>query len=131
MRAEDEFREAFERLKRGESLTMPPGTEVSQNNVAREAGKDPSALKKQRFPRLISEIQAYVGAHAPVREPSRSAIAQGVRRRNRTLREKLVILKSERDMALSMLVEADTVILRLQAELDGLKRKQEKRDKAK
>lgn len=121
MRAEDEFRAAFERLKSGEPRALPKGTVVSQNNVAREAGKDPSALRKQRLPHLVKEIQAYVGAHSSTIRPSESEIARLARRRNRTLREKMASLKKERDIALSLLVEADTVIVQLQAQLDSLK----------
>src|SRR5579875_1579760 len=60
MTAEQNFREAFERLKSNKPKLCPVGTLVSQNNVAKEAGVDPSALKKNRLPTLIAEIQAYV-----------------------------------------------------------------------
>lgn len=33
---------------------------MSQNNVAKEEGCDPTALRKARFPTLEREIQAYV-----------------------------------------------------------------------
>lgn len=58
--AEQRFRAAFERLKEGKPITLPKGTPVSQNNVAKEAGADPSALRKSRYPALIREIQAWV-----------------------------------------------------------------------
>lgn len=44
--AETAFRAAFLRLKLGKPQVMPKGTPVTQNNVAREAGRDPSALKR-------------------------------------------------------------------------------------
>lgn len=55
--AEKNFRMAFERLKSGKTTRLPEGAQISQNNVAREAGYDPSALKKARFPTLVYEIQ--------------------------------------------------------------------------
>jgi hypothetical protein len=61
--AEANFREAFERLKIGAQEVLPAGSMVSQNNVAREAGCDPSALRKSRFPSRIAEIQIYRAAH--------------------------------------------------------------------
>jgi hypothetical protein len=57
--AEIGFREAFERLKTNQPTVLAKGAFVSQNNVAREAGRDPSALKKDRYPLLVSEIQAF------------------------------------------------------------------------
>ena len=58
--AEQHFREAFERLKKNKPEVLPAGTPVTQNNVAREAGRDPSALKKDRYPLLVLEIQAHI-----------------------------------------------------------------------
>jgi hypothetical protein len=60
MNAEERFRQAFERLKLNSPNVLAPGTAVSQNNVAREAGCDPSAMRKTRFPALIRDIKAYV-----------------------------------------------------------------------
>ena len=54
-KAELDFSAAFERLKYGNTLILPPGSPVSQNNVAREAGRDPSALRKSRYPRLCTK----------------------------------------------------------------------------
>jgi len=50
MSAGDLYRAAFERLKNNKPERLPKGTPVSQNNVAKEAGSDPSALKKRAFP---------------------------------------------------------------------------------
>ena len=58
--AEQRFRQAFERLKANKPKVLEVGTPVSQNNVAKEAGCDPSALRKSRFPALVREIQAYL-----------------------------------------------------------------------
>ena len=43
-KAELQFYEAFIRLKNNKPNILPKGTKVSQNNVAKEAGVDPSAL---------------------------------------------------------------------------------------
>ncbi|MNJ34502.1 hypothetical protein D3C77_292170 [compost metagenome] len=120
-KAEQAFRRAFERLKNGTPLHTPKGTAVTQNNVARESGLDPSALKKSRFPELIAEIQAWVqsNAHtATARE--KSQVSQ--RNRNRTLREQLDAMKTQRDKALGLLADADETILEMSHEIERLKR---------
>lgn len=61
--AEQRFRDAFDRLKKGNPKVLPYGTPVTQNNVAKEAGLTQGALRKSRFPLLIAEIQQYVGTH--------------------------------------------------------------------
>lgn len=108
--AENHFREAFERLKAGLSKELPPGTLVSQNNVAREAGCDPTALKKARFPGLVGEIQAYVAARTQERPPSERQSLLKVRQVSRTKSETIASLKAQRDDAVSRLVEADEFI---------------------
>lgn len=112
-RAETEFREAFERLKRNKPERLPKGTPVSQNNVAKEAGCDPSALRKSRYPSLIAEIQRWVEEYAPDKPQSRRQTILAQRERNRSLRGKLDALKIQRDHALSLLVEADAKIFEL------------------
>ena len=64
-KAETAFREAFIRIKKGETHLLPKNTKISQNNIAREAGCDPSALKKSRFPRLVAEIQQWIKESKP------------------------------------------------------------------
>lgn len=44
--AEEIFKQAFDRLKKNVPINVPNGTKVSQNNIAKEAGKHPTALKK-------------------------------------------------------------------------------------
>lgn len=61
--AEVRFRDAFHRLRDGRPRVLDPGAKITQNNVAREAGCDPSALKKSRFPSLVAEIQAVASKH--------------------------------------------------------------------
>lgn len=58
--AEREFAAAFERLREDRPLRLPKGTPVSQNNVAKEAGCTASALRKDRFPELVEQIQDLV-----------------------------------------------------------------------
>ena len=115
-RAETAFREAFERLKIGKTNILPKGSRVTQNNVAREAGLDPSALKKARFPTLIEDIKSWILHHGSQqsRPPSKSIYTQ--RNHNRTLREQVESLKKQRDNALARLVDADSRILALTME---------------
>lgn len=115
------FREAFERLRDGVPAVLPKGTAVTQNNVAREDGKDPSALRKSRFPTLVAEIQAYVERQRTSQEPSARQDVIGARRRNSQLKEKIVRLTIERDHALSLIVQADAKIVELTAEVSRLR----------
>lgn len=128
--AEQEFRSAFERLKNGETNVLAPGSPISQNNVAREAARDPSALKKSRYPKLVREIQAWLAAHPKEVSIATTESASEVKRRNRSLREALEMMKKERDAALSMLVEADTFILELQAQLSSLTESRNSNDRS-
>lgn len=120
-RAEAAFRAAFERLKINKPNLVAKGTSVTQNNVAREAGLDPSALKKARFPHLVAEIQDWVEncAKNTTVSPRQTLIAQ--RTRSRELRVRLEAMKSQRDHALGLLVEADARILELTIENTRLK----------
>lgn len=107
-RAEGAFAAAFERLKFNAPKLLPKGSPVTQNNVAREAGLDPSALKKSRFPSLIAQIQDWV------KESVRPAQAgQSQRSSSRGLRERFLAMKAQRDNALSLLASADALILEL------------------
>jgi hypothetical protein len=113
-KAELKFREAFERLKGGKPDILPKGTPLSQNNVAKEAGVDPSALRRIRFPELVAEIKDWVDAHkgdATQKSPRQMLLAQ--RSRNRGLQEQLVALTEQRDNALSQLIDAQARILDL------------------
>lgn len=118
--AEANFREAFERLKAGMPKVMPAGTPVSQNNVAKEAECDPSAIRKARFPGLIEEIQAYVATHAQERPTSERQRLLKARRVSRSKTETIASMKAQRDDAVSRLVEADELISRLIEKVKGL-----------
>ncbi|EIM17045.1 hypothetical protein PchlO6_6054 [Pseudomonas chlororaphis O6] len=120
-KAEAAFRTAFERLKSGQPKLLPKGSLISQNNVAREAGLDPSALKKTRFPSLVAEIQLWINEFASKPQPSKRQTLISQRKRNRNLRERMEAMKAQRDIALSLLVAADARILELTAENNRLK----------
>ncbi|GAB3495546.1 hypothetical protein GCM10027399_17730 [Curvibacter fontanus] len=111
--AETKFREAFERLKAGRPQVLPAGALVSQNNVAREAGCDPSALRKSRFPNLIEDIQAYLATQGHERPTSERQRLLKARQASRSKTETIASLKVERDDAVSRLVEADEMIINL------------------
>lgn len=57
--AEAELRAAFERLKNDSPQELIKGSHVTLTNVAAEAKKPPSSLRKDRYPRLYKEITAY------------------------------------------------------------------------
>lgn len=120
-RAEQAFRDAFERLKSGSNMTLPKGTPVSQNNVAKEAGLDPSALKKARFPALVSEIQNWISQNVQSSPISDRQITKKERTKNRALKEHLADVIKQRDALASRLVEADAKILALTLELNSLR----------
>ncbi len=125
--AEQRFRNAFERLKLGVPEVLPKGTLVSQNNVAKEAGCDPSALRKTRFPLLVIAIQEWVESNKSEQQPSERQRLFKQRRKNRDTRETIADLKKQRDKVAGLLADADLRIVELtekladvQARLDHL-----------
>lgn len=121
-KAELKFGDAFERLKAGKPNILPKGTTLSQNNVAKEAGVDPSALRRARFPELVSEIQDWIEAHKDEqvqKSPRQMMLAQ--RSRNRNLRERIEALELQRDDALSRLVDTQARIVDLTLENERLR----------
>lgn len=122
MTAEEQFRAAFERLKQNRPERMDAGTPVTQNNVAREAGKDPSALKKDRFPALIAEIQSFVATAQSTPAPSARQSLKKKRTKNRALRDRVKDVERERDHAMSLLVSADMKVLELYQRVADLER---------
>lgn len=120
--AADQYREAFERLKLNRPQLLPKGSPVSQNNVAREAGSDPSALKKSRFPSLIAEIKNYVEQHAEERPPSLNQVNILARQKNRALRDRIEQVARQRDQLASLLSEADAKIIELYDRIFELER---------
>ena len=120
--AADQYRDAFERLKLNRPQLLPKGTPVSQNNVAKEAGSDPSALKKSRFPSLIAEIQSYVEQHAEERTPSLHKVNLLARQKSRALRDRIEQVGRQRDQLASLLCEADAKIIELYDRIAELER---------
>ena len=116
--AEDRFRQAFERLKVGEPKLLKRGTPITQNNVAREAGCDPSALKKARFPALIRQIQAYIELH----QNDHHSTGKNPKKRtaNRTMQKRLEDAIRQRDQAQSILASANVRIIELSEEVQSL-----------
>lgn len=121
--AETVFRAAFERLKRGEPEVLPKGTTLSQNNVAKEAGVDPSALRKSRFPSLIAEIQRYLADNSREVPPSPRQTTLAQRKSNRSLRERISEVQAQRDCLASLLNTANEKIIELTQRVAELKAK--------
>lgn len=121
--AEGEFRDAFERLKLDKPMRLSRGTPVTQNNVAKEAGRDPSALRKSRYPRLIREIQKWIedNGNAPRRRGSSASLVKGARQRNRELVARIEEVTRQRDRAMARLVIAEEAILDLHRTLQDYK----------
>jgi len=104
--AELKFRQAFERLKKNKPKVLPAGTPVTQNNVAKEAERDPSALKKDRYPMLVLEIQAYIAA-----KRERTAVnKRSSDNRSRVMKQKLADCQKQRDKLSSILAAQDNYI---------------------
>lgn len=121
-RAEAQFRAAFERLKIGKTLHLQKGAKVTQNNVAKEAGTIPSALRRSRFPDLIAEIQEWIDEHRGDAS-QQSERQKRLQRRDqlRVLKDRISNLQTQRDEALSKLVAAEGQIIDLMAENQKLK----------
>lgn len=115
--AEQMFRESFERLKRNSPDILPKDTPVTQNNVAREAGRDPSALKKDRYPILVLEIQAYLTSQ----KERQSGTKKSTDNRSRTDKQKLADLRNQRDKLCSIVEAQDNYIEELLDEIERLK----------
>lgn len=120
--AETRFRQAFERLKGGTTTVLTTGAPVTQNNVAREAGCDPSALKKARFPALIREIQSYlelrkIDTHVAAQKASKQKAVK------RSLEKRLDDALRQRDQAQSILANANLRIVELTDAVLSLQRR--------
>lgn len=111
--AERRFREAFERLKAGEPLRLGRDTEVTQNNVAKEAGTDPSALRRSRYPALVTDIQAYRSSR---RGPRTKQIA-ATKRQDRSVEVTQALKSAELGLSRSLSILADNASLRAENKL--------------
>ena len=118
--AEQRFRQAFERLKANEPKLLKTGTPVSQNSVAKEAGCDPSALRKSRFPSLVREIKAYVELHKDdVQSIRQTTLKQrAIRQKQRDI---LADVIRQRDVALSQIASANRRMVELSEEVKMLR----------
>lgn len=114
--AEARFRQAFERLKAGQPRVLESGAAVTQNNVAKEAGRDPSALKLTRYPTLIREIQAYIKLHADT-APSTGEKVKKRRALKRSLEQRQDDAIVQRDQMQSILASANFRIVELTEEV--------------
>lgn len=121
--AEQRFRDAFQRLKLGVPKVLPRGTHVSQNNVAREAECDPSALRKSRYPLLVISIQEWVEDHKGEQPSSERQRLHKQRSKNRDNRQIIVDLKKQRDKADGLLADADRTIVELSEKVADLQAK--------
>lgn len=121
--AEKLFQDAFERLKRDKPIRLQRGTPVSQNNVAKEAGRDPSALRKSRYPRLIRAIQKWIedNGNTPRNRASSASLIKGARDKNRELKARIEELTQQRDKAMARLIIAEESILDLHRRLQDCK----------
>lgn len=119
--AEEKFRQAFDRLKAGKSVHIALGSPVTQNNVAREAGLDPSALKKARFPTLIAAIQLYIQEHGELAGDSGRKQRARLRVDKKELSEQVKALEAQRDVAQSQLLSAQRAVLELLQEIADLR----------
>lgn len=121
--ADQRYRAAFERLKHGKPERLPKGTPVSQNNVAKEAGCDPSAFRKTRYPSLVAEIQHYVETHKEEAPESNRQKMLKRSRRNRDTREIIADLKRQRDVSVGLLADANLLIVDLTEELADVRQR--------
>ena len=112
-RAEAMFREAFNRLKKNKPDRLPKGTPVSQNNVAKEAGVDPSALRSVRYPELSAEIKRWIKEHPPEALHSARKVTMAKRAATRQLRDRIQALTLQRDKAAARLLDAEAEIVQL------------------
>ena len=115
--AEQELRDAFDRLKKGKTIRLPLGAAVTQNNVAREAGRDPSALKKDRYPLLILEVQAYITSKSEQKRSSKRTTDN----RARTDKQKIADYRKQIDRLSSIVAAQNSTIEELLDEIERLK----------
>ena len=119
--AEQRYRDAFKRLQANDPKVLSPGTPVSQNNVAREAGCDPSALRVTRYPKLIREIQAYLELHNEA-EPSQRQVALKQKQKRRSEKERLADAIRQRDAVQSLLASANQRVVELTERVQSLQK---------
>lgn len=117
-KAENLFRAAYERLKANKPINLPMDAPVTQNNVAKEAGRHPTGLKKERYPILVLEIQDYLKQQ----EIDSSVINKKKKlRKQRAIEERLADCQKQRSK-LASICEAQTQLIEdLMDEIDDYK----------
>ena len=118
-KAELQFYEAFMRLKENKPIHLPKGTLVTQNNVAKEAGVDPSALRKSRYPELINEIQEWIELNDQ-KGISKKKVAKKLNSEVAELQVTINTLIEQRDKAMSKLLAAQMKIIELTNKINRL-----------
>ena len=118
-KAELQFYEAFMRLKENKPVHLPKGASVTQNNVAKEAGVDPSALRKSRYPELINEIQEWIELNDQ-KGISKKKVAKKLNSEVAELKETINTLIEQRDKAMSKLLAAQMKIIELTNKINRL-----------
>lgn len=120
-KAGTEYLAAFRRLADDAPMVMPKGTPVTQNNVAREAGRSPSAFKKAEYPDEVAIVKAYIAALPKRKSPSTTYKLNASRaetKKSKSANEQII---QQRDIALSLLVQSQETILKLRKEIMKLK----------
>lgn len=117
VQAIDQFDAAFERLKKGQPINVPIDTQVSLTNVAKEAGKSPSALRVERYPELLQRIKEYMLKEGGNVKDEQKTVLKS---RNRTLQQRLDDFKKQRDRLLSICHAQQELIEELREEVNRL-----------
>lgn len=118
-KAEDRYRDAFTRLKEGRPVVLAEGSTASQNNVALEAGRHPSALRKERFPQLVAEIQGYCGE---IEKATVAAEASSKPDEILKLKAVIALLKKKQEFEASRVLSLLLEVAHLKKELAGAKK---------
>jgi len=120
--AESKFRAALARIIDGSALNVERNARITQNNVAREAGVDPSALRASRYPALVMEIRDLADiARADVGRMGHKPHRPGSEER-RNEKQRYQDMKRQRDHAAALLASADSEVLRLMLRVRDLER---------
>ena len=112
--AASRFEQAFERILSGKTKVLPRGARLTQANVAREAGVDPSAFRKGRYPELIAKIQKHTRADSGANDDREST-------RIAKLNAETRILKARADLETSKLISLYAEYMAVKAELESIK----------
>lgn len=123
--AEIEYRKAFRRVIEGKALRVDKMASPNLASIAREAGKDPSALKKSRYPIFISEVESFnnnVSSAGERIDRSLSAQLKSARSENKKLRECYEQLTIERDESHSRVLNLQLALVEMSFMVDGLEK---------